>query len=89
MAPSLPGSLVRRGAPPCRQCITYADTNSPGPDPGPAVIACHDQRVNSVHSASPSTGSDLRRPGRGSSASPTIRRSANRERTRVPSPRIP
>ncbi|GAA2326434.1 hypothetical protein GCM10010431_55840 [Streptomyces kunmingensis] len=64
----------------CRQCITYVDTNGPGADPGPVVIACHDQRVNSVRAALLSTGSDLWRPGRGSSASPTIRRSANRER---------
>jgi hypothetical protein len=73
----------------CRQCITYVDTNSPGADPGPVVIACHDQRVNSARSASLSTSSDLWRPGRGSSASPTIRRSANSERTCVPSPWIP
>lgn len=70
----------------CRQCIIYVDTHSPGADPGPVVIACHDQRVNSVGSASLSASSDLWQPGRGSSASPIIRRSANSERTYVPSP---
>lgn len=81
--------LVRRGVgvqSACRQCITYVDTHSPGADPGPVVIACHDQRVNSVGPASLSASSDLWQPGRGSSASPIIRRSANSERTYVPSP---
>ncbi|GAA4806305.1 hypothetical protein [Streptomyces ziwulingensis] len=35
----------------CGQCITNVDTNSSGADPGPVVIACHDQRVTSVRSS--------------------------------------